>query len=151
MADATQLLKDLRPLHMAGTISDVMPVVVMSLLGCAAALGLYFILSPRLRRRRMVRTFALNRLAGARTLPAPERLAVQAAILRSLVKALNGSKAAHARGAEWLACLDTTFSTRFFTSEQGQVFSDPLYQPSIAFDIEAIDTALAGFFSRIKR
>jgi len=151
MADVTQLLKDLRPLHVPNIVDDVTPVVVMSVLGCAAALGLYFILAPWLRRRRLLRVSALQRLAKARSLPATERLAAQAAILRNLVKVLSGNAAAHARGDEWLACLDTTFSTRFFTSEQGQIFSDPLYQPSITFDIEAIDKVLAGFFSRIKQ
>jgi len=151
VADATQLLKDLRPLHMASSVDDVTPLLVMSLLGCAAALVLYFFLAPWIKRRRLLRTSALDRLARARTLPAAERLAAQASILRSLVKALNGNMAAHARGAEWLTCLDTTFSTHYFSSGQGQVFSDPLYQPAVSFDIEAIDKVLAGFFRRINR
>lgn len=151
MPDATQLLKDLRPLHAAAVVDDAMPLVVMSLLGCAAALSLHFFFIPWLKRRRILRVSALNKLAKTRTLPSEERLAAQAAILRSLVKALSGSSAAHARGAQWLDSLDATFSTRFFSSEQGQVFSDPLYRPSTAFDIEAIDRALAGFFTRINR
>jgi hypothetical protein len=151
VADATQLLKDLRPLHAVSAVSDAMPVIVMGLLGCAAALVLIFFFMPWLRRRRILRASALNKLAKTRTLPSAERLAAQAAILRSIVKALSGSTAAHARGAEWLDSLDATFSTRFFSSEQGQVFSDPLYRSSTAFDIEAMDRALAAFFTRIDR
>jgi hypothetical protein len=63
---------------------------------------------------------------------------------------LNGA-AARERRAAWLASLDLTFSTRFFSKERGEAFGDALYQPPADLDVDALDAALERLFARIDR
>jgi hypothetical protein len=152
MADPAHLLAELRPLHsVASGVDGAAPIVAMALLGCAAALILTFTLGPWLTQRRALRRYALENLAATRALPETERLVAQAAILRRLVKTLNGPAAAGQRGDAWLASLDSIFSTRFFSNERGEAFGDALYRPPAALDVDALDAALEGFFARIDR
>ncbi|MGO9674386.1 MAG: DUF4381 family protein [Methylocella sp.] len=151
MADPVALLDELRPLHnVASGVDGAAPIVAMTLLGCAAALILTFTLGPWLARRRALRREALENLAATRALPAPDRLAAQAAILRRLVRSVNGA-AARERGDAWLDSLDLTFSTRFFSKEQGEAFGDALYRPVADLDVAALDAALERLFARIER
>ncbi len=151
MADPAHLLAELRPLHnVAGAVDGAAPVVAMALLGCAAAIILSCTLGPWLSRRRALRRYALDNLAAARALPGEERLAAQAAILRRLVRTLNGA-GARERGAAWLASLDSTFSTRFFSKERGEAFGDALYRRPADLDVDALDESLERLFARIDR
>lgn len=151
MVDPAQVLDGLRPLHISTTgIEGATPVVAMAVLGCAAALVCSRTLGPWLMRRRALRRSALDELATTRALADEERLLAQAALLRRVVGALDGD-AAHQRGDAWLARLDATFSTRFFSRERGQAFGDALYRPPAEPDIEALDAALEDIFARIEQ
>ena len=106
MADPAHLLTELRPLHaVASGVDSAAPIVAMALIGCAAAIVLFYTLGPWLGRRRALRRYALEKLAATHALPGPERLAAQAAILRHVAKTLDGA-VRRQRGDAWLACLE---------------------------------------------
>jgi len=150
MADPARLLAELRPLHaVASGVDSMTPVIAMSVLGCAAAIALFYTLGPWLMRRRALRRHALEKLAATRALPEPERLAAQAAILRHVAKTLSG--VTRQRGDAWLARLDSMFSTRFFSDERGAIFGEALYRRPAGLDLDALDAALGRFFARIDR
>jgi hypothetical protein len=152
MVDPAQVLSALRPLHHAAAPGDLLSsMAAMSLLGCAAAVSLSYFSRPWLMRRHALRRSALNDLAAARRLPPNERIAAQAAILRRVVAALDGSAAGRQRESLWLARLDLIFSTQFFSAGEGRAFGDALYQPMTNADVKALDKALADFFARIDR
>ncbi len=150
MTDAVQILAELRPIHMPPDLAA-NPPVEMALLGFLAALIVSAALRPWLSRRRALRRSAFDALALSRSLTPEERLVAQAAILRRLVETINDSSAARQQGEIWLACLDRTFSTRFFGSGAGRIFADALYRPLHDLDLETLDGSLAEIFERITR
>ena len=127
-------------------------------IGFAAALGLGLALLASLlvralfRPRLSVRKSALGALKTAEALPQDERRAAQAAILRRVVRSVEGDAAARATGPEWARTLDRVFSTDLFTARGGRVFSEGLYErPTAANDDHAVDGELAGLFNKLRR
>jgi hypothetical protein len=82
-------------------------------------------------------------------LPADQRLAAQAEILRRIARTLHGEAAARLTGEPWLAALDGMFATRFFTTGPGRAFAD-LYVPRPAGDAEAASAELPGLMQRLR-
>lgn len=128
-------------------------------LGFAAALGLTVALLAALavralyRPRVSLRASALNALAETGALPTEERRAAQAAILRRVVRTVEGEQAARATGPAWAEVLDRVFATDLFGARAGRVFVDGLYgrPPAAANDDGQLDRELGGLFRKLRR
>ncbi len=151
MVDVAPALDNLRQIHLPASPAGAGPTLLMAVLGSALSIVLCAALWTRFRRWRAVRRSALQALAATRRLEPAARLAAQAVVLRRLVKTLHGAGDARRRGRDWLACLDSALSTRFFTEAQGQIFGDALYRPLSGQDVEALDHALRQLFARIAK
>jgi hypothetical protein len=149
MGDPAGLIERLRPLH-PPTSDGMTEILVMWAIGCLFAAALtragFYVLA----RRRPVRRAALAALAASRALPAPERLAAQARLLRDVARASDPGAAA-LRGDDWLQRLDALFGTRFFSDGPGRAFGDMLYQPRPDDPAQALDDELAGLLTRLER
>lgn len=155
VADVAQLLLNLHPMREPPPPSPVAPFLLMLVVGVAlAAIGS---IAWRLARRRRsgLRRSAELALAATRTLDPGERLAAQARLLRRLVRARDGENAARAQGDGWLAALDRTFGTTFFTAGAGRAYADGLYRRDgagrDADGVEALDRSLADLFVHLGR
>jgi hypothetical protein len=149
MADPALTLAPLRDIHWPA--GDGAVVLVTMLIGATLAVALSVALWPKLSRWRAVRRFALAALAQTRGLDPAERLGAQAALLRRLVRTIEGEDAARLQGVDWLECLDRLFASRFFTAGAGRTFGAALYRPLSGQDVVALDAALARLFARIAR
>lgn len=151
MADPGQILEGLRKIHPPAGADSASPALLMTLTGSALSIALCAAFWSKFRRWREVRRATLEALAAARHLPPGERLAAQAAVLRRLIRTLCGDGPARQQGRDWLACLDSAFSTRFFTEARGQIFGEALYRPLSGQDVDALDHSLRRLFARIPR
>ncbi len=149
MADVAQLLQSLHPMREPPPPSPVAPFLLMLGLGVALAAAGVLVWRQARRRRVGVRRSAETALAATRTLDPAERLAAQASLLRRLVRARSGEAAARRQGSGWLAALDGTFSTTFFTEGDGRAYADALYRREGARDVEALDRSLAELIGRL--
>ncbi|GLK69182.1 DUF4381 family protein [Hansschlegelia plantiphila] len=144
-------LAGLRALHLPPQ-----PVSFWADFGVAAAAGLGLALIVALALRALLRprpslaAAARAEFERARTLPAPERRAAQATILRRVVRSRAGDEAARATGADWAAALDGVFGTDLFTARAGRVFADGLYARPPAEDPE-LDRELSVLFAKLGR
>lgn len=151
--DVAQLLQSLHPMREPPPPSPVEPFLLTLVLGfCVAIVGLVVWRQVR-RRRAGLRRSAEAALAATRGLAPPERFAAQARLLRRLVRAQSGETAARAHGEGWLAALDGTFATTFFTSGAGRAYADTLYRRDGAGrdprQVDALDRSLADFIARL--
>jgi hypothetical protein len=145
-ADVLDSLRPLRPPPPDGTSE----ILLMALAGAAGAAALMLAWRFLRERRRPLRRAALAALASSRSLPAPDRLAAQAQILRDVASALDhGARAL--RGDAWLARLDAIFATRFFTQGPGRIFGEALYRRRADEPAEALDRDLARLFQGLAR
>ncbi len=151
MTDQAEALSGLRPINPAVDAGGVTALIAMALIGCACALALALLFRVMARRCRAIRRSALAELATSRSLQPDERLAAQAALLRRVIRTVEGDAPARLRDKDWLACLDRTFGTSFFTGGGGRAYGEALYRPSSSRDVEALDHALAGFFARLPK
>jgi hypothetical protein len=151
MAIDVDPLAALRPIRLPAEA----PAPLLDLLALSVAAGilvaLAILLAPRLaaalaRRRSPRRRFAAA-LAAARTLPADERLAAQAAALRTYVAAIAGAEAARTQGEAWLARLDAAFATTAFTAGPGRLYGETLYRPADASEVGAAEAALSALLA----
>ncbi|TDX65610.1 uncharacterized protein DUF4381 [Methylosinus sp. sav-2] len=149
MADPSELLQQLRPLR-APPPDGTAEVLLMALVGCGAGALLTLAVLFWRARRRPLRRAALSALASARALPATERLAAQARMLRDLVGALDGG-VAHSHGESWLTRLDAIFATTLFSEGEGRAFGDALYRPRADDPSETLDRSLQKLLSRLDR
>ena len=149
MADVAQLLQSLHPMREPPPPSPIAPYLVTLAIGIVAAAIAFVVWRQARRRRAGIRRAAGLALAATRTLAPPERLAAQARLLRRLVRARDGEIAARAQGEGWLASLDRTFATDFFTSGAGRAYADSLYRRDDAVDVEALDSSLAELVARL--
>jgi hypothetical protein len=149
MPDPSTLVERLRPLR-APASDGTEEVLIATLIGCAAGLALAFAVFFRLAQRRPLRRAAIDALVASRALPAPERLAAQARILRRLASALD-PPAAQLHGEEWLARLDAMFATTLFSEGPGRAFGDALYRPRDDDPTEALDRALERLLAKVER
>ncbi|WP_036296766.1 DUF4381 family protein [Methylosinus sp. PW1] len=149
MADPSDLLQQLRPLR-APPPDGAADILLMALIGCGAGALLTLAILFWRARRRPLRRAALSALASARALPAAERLAAQARMLRDLVGALEGG-VAHTHGDSWLTRLDAIFATTLFSEGEGRAFGDALYRPRVDDPSERLDRALQKLLSRLDR
>lgn len=117
-------------------------------LALLATLALRWLWRPRL----SIRKAALRAFEDARALPPDERRAAQAAILRRVVKSVEGDEAARATGRDWAATLDRVFATDLFSTRGGRVFTEGLYaRPAApAADDQALDGELGALLARIR-
>lgn len=121
-------------------------------LGLAVALAAVFALRAFYRPKQSLRRSASEALKQAEALPPDERRVAQAAILRRVVRTVEGDEAARAMGPAWAAALDRAFKTDFFTARAGSVFADGLYAPSTAqADDAQIDRELDRLVSGLGR
>ena len=129
----TSGLDALRGLHVEPGILQLDPKILLAI---AAGLLLSIVAMVFWRsgyfHRQKVRQAALAALAAAQSLPAEQRLAEQAKLLRRIARTIGGEEIARLHGEAWLGALDRLFQTRFFTSEQGRCFADGLYAASAA-------------------
>ncbi|OAI29685.1 hypothetical protein A1351_01065 [Methylosinus sp. R-45379] len=149
MADPSELLQQLRPLR-APPPDGTAEVLLMALVGCGAGALLTLAVLFWRARHRPLRRAALSALASARALPATERLAAQARMLRDLVGALDGG-VAHLHGESWLTRLDAIFTTTLFSEGEGRAFGDALYRPRADDPSETLDRSLQKLLSRLDR
>lgn len=148
MADPSELIGQLRPLR-APPPDGTAEILLMALAGCivGAALTIAFLLWRA--RRRPLRRAALAALAASRALPAAERLAAQARLLRDIAAAFDGG--ARLQGDAWLTRLDAIFATSTFTKGEGRAFGEALYRPLAHDPTEALDSVLAKLLARLDR
>lgn len=150
MADVSRLLETLHPMREPPPPPSILPFVVMVVLGCAAAAVLFLVFrEAKLRRARNLRRTAEAALAVSRPLVPAERLAAQALLLRRLVRRLRGDAEARRQGTPWLASLDETFDTRFFTEGEGRAFGEALYRSRVAPDVDELDRSLANLLVKM--
>ena len=121
--------------------------------GLAVALVASLIVRALFRPKRSLRASALDAFEASRALPADERRAAQAALLRRVVRTVDGEEAARATGPAWGAALDRVFSTDLFGARAGRVFVDGLYaRPDApANDDDALDRELGGLLKKLRR
>jgi hypothetical protein len=112
--------------------------------------GLALLAAFLLARRRPLRRAARAALLETRSLPPPDRLVAQAALLRRLVRAVERDPPLE-RGGAWLARLDRAFGTAFFTGGPGAAFGDALYAPASRPDPEALDGELERLIGTLRR
>lgn len=119
--------------------------------GLALALLAFFAIKALYRPRLSLRKATLAAFENAKTLPTGERRVAQAAILRRVVKSVEGDDASHATGPDWSTTLDRVFATDFFSTREGKVFADGLYgRPSPAANDDGIDAELGRLLARLK-
>jgi hypothetical protein len=127
MSDAAPGLEALRGLHTSEGAFAADPLIPLAFLaGLLLAAGAA--MAPRLAffRHYTRRREALAAIIAADGLPSGERLAAQAAILRSLARAADPGTA-HLQGKAWLAALDRMCRTTYFTDGAGHCFATELY------------------------
>lgn len=112
-----------------------------------AALLLRLVLRPK---TPSVRDAALAELAATKALPVPERRAAQAAVLRRIVRTVEGEQAARVTGPAWGATLDRTLGVDLFERGPGRVLVDGLYVREPADD-PALDRALEAAVAKVGR
>jgi hypothetical protein len=151
MADAAEALAGLRAIHPPADLGLAPIAAAAALAGCLFALAALAWLRRRRPGGRRVRRSALAALAMARSLPSGERLAAQAALLRRVVRAIEGEASARLRDRDWLACLDRVFATGFFSGGAGRAFGAALYRPPNGENVASIDDALEKLFARLPR
>ncbi len=149
MPDPASVVDSLRPLH-PPPADGTAEILVMTLVGCLAAAAGALALRRLRARRQPARRAALAALAASRRLPAPDRLAAQAQLLRNVADARD-SGARALRGEDWLAHLDRIFATRFFSEGPGRAFGDALYRPRDDDPAEALDRELQKLLTRLQR
>lgn len=150
MADVAQLLQTLHPMREPPPPAPVMPYLAALALGAGVAALAFFALSRARRQSRALRRSTEAALAASRRLQPPERLAAQAQLLRRFVLAARGGADARLDGAAWLAALDRTFATTFFTQGDGRVFGDALYRRGSDSGVDALDIALSRMVRRAR-
>ena len=149
MADGVaRVLEMMHPMREPPQPASLAPFAITFAIGCAAALALLALVFFARRRRSDLRRAAVATLARTRGLVPEERLAAQASLLRRLVRRLAGEAEAKTQGADWLATLDGTFETRFFTQGAGAAYGDALYGPRVP-DVDALDAALTAMFAKL--
>ncbi len=145
-------LASLRDLHLptggGGLVQGEILAAIASGFAAALLFGLFRLLRARL--RDTTRRAALRELALANALEPGERRVAQARLLRRVVRTVSGDGAAVSQGADWAACLDRTFATRFFSEGAGRILVDGLYRRPSEADTAAIDAELGRLFARIK-
>ena len=153
MADVAQLLQNLHPMREPPPPSPIAPFLLMFAIGVAIAAIAYAAWRQARRRRAGLRRSAELALAATRTLDPGERLAAQARLLRRLVRARDGEFAARAQGDGWLAALDRSFGTTFFTAGAGRAYADGLYRRDgegrDEDRVEALDRSLDDLFTHL--
>lgn len=149
-ADPLEGLRTIRlPPEAAAPWSDLGFAVAAGLL---AALILSLVARMFLKPRRSLRRSAMEAFAAAAALPVDERRAAQAALLRRVVRTVEGDAAARATGAAWAETLDRTFSTDLFSKGAGGVFVDGLYaRPAATSDGDALDRRLGALIAGLRR
>ena len=147
MPDVAQLLQSLHPMREPPPPIPVAPFLLTLAIGVAIAAGGFVAWQLARRRRSGLRRSAELALAGTRGLDPAERLLAQARLLRRVVRASAGEGAARTQGEGWLAALDRTFATTFFTTGAGRAYADGLYRRIDAgrstAEVEALDRSLA--------
>lgn len=126
-------------------------------IGLAVALGLLAALILSLawrllaRPRLSLRAEALAAFEHASALPVPERRAAQAALLRRVVRSVEGEDAARTSGPAWSATLDRVFRTDLFAAREGRVFADGLYARPAKTDDPTLDDELGALLQTLER
>ncbi|MBG0810545.1 DUF4381 family protein [Methylosinus sp. H3A] len=149
MAAPAELITQLRPLR-APPPDGTAEIALMALAGGVAAATLTLAILFWLRRRRPLRRAALSALTAARALPAAERLAAQAKMLRDVAGALDGGVVS-LHGEPWLARLDVIFATTLFSKGEGRAYGDALYRQRADDPSETLDRALRKLLARLDR
>lgn len=148
----TDELEGLRALHLPpATPAFWADIGVAVALGLALALVLVLALRLLVRPKASLRAEALAAFEASRPLPAPERRAAQAALLRRVVRSLEGEGAARSSGAAWGETLDRVFKTDLFAARGGRVFVDGLYARPVKPDDPKLDDELGGLFAKLER
>lgn len=120
--------------------------------GLAVALIASLLIRLLFRPKRSLRASALEAFEAAQALPLEERRAAQAALLRRVVKSVEGDEAARATGPQWAETLDRVFATDLFAARGGRVFAQGLYErPSAANDDREIDRELGALLQKLRR
>lgn len=120
-------------------------------LGLAAALLAALLLRlVRRPRKPSLQAEALAELAAAKSLPVPERRAAQAALLRRIVRTVEGDDAARATGPAWAATLDRTLGVDLFERRSGRVLVDGLYARELSDD-PTLDHELEAAVAKVGR
>lgn len=152
LADVAQLLQNLHAMREPPPPSPVAPFLLMLTAGVVLAAAGFVAWRLASRRRAGLERAATLALVATRGLAPAERVAAQARLLRRIVLLKKGESAARAQGGDWLATLDGTFATRFFTEGAGRAYAEALYRRDIgqsAVEVEALDRSLADIIHRM--
>ncbi len=128
MSDAAELLLDLKDIHepVAPATSSALLLGLFSLMVILAMLGLiaYFIW-----RRNTLNRILQQELAQIGEQKHEHALHQLAVLLRRTMHYLHGDSINQLQNEQWLALLDKTFTTNYFSEGRGSVFGETLYQP----------------------
>ncbi len=129
MSDAAELLQDLKDIHepLAPATSSALLVALFVLMAILVFLGVIaYMLWRRKALNRMLQQeiMLIGKQDRARVL---HQLAV---LLRRVMHYLHGDSINHLQNEQWLASLDKTFSTNYFSEGRGAVFGEYLYRPN---------------------
>ncbi|WP_158810067.1 DUF4381 domain-containing protein [Beijerinckia sp. L45] len=149
MAEIVSTLDSLRPLREPPAPESLAPYLVMIVVGIVLAVLIVWLARMIRANRQRVRRAAAAELVLSRALPPPERLAAQAVLLRRLVRT-TAAEEPREHGAPWLARLDQTFATSFFSQGDGRAYGDALYGRHDA-DIEALDRSLETLIAKVRQ
>jgi hypothetical protein len=121
--------------------------------GLAIALVVAFAARLFLRPKHSLRASALEAFEHAKALPPDDKRAAQAALLRRIVRTVEGEAAARAAGPEWSATLDRVLKTDLFSARSGKSLTEQLYARPARRDADdpELDRELAGLLERLRR
>lgn len=119
-------------------------------LGLAFAVALAFAIRMLARPRLSLRAEAIKAFEAAATLPPADRRAAQAALLRRIVRSVEGEDAARTSGETWARTLDRVFRTDLFGARAGRVFAEGLYGRGAGSDDPALDAELGALLRGLR-
>jgi len=128
MNDAAKLLQDLKDIHepLAPATSSALLLALFALMGILAILGVIGYLLWRRKTLNRQLQQELKQIGKQRHEQALHQLAV---LLRRVMHYLNGDSINQLQNEQWLALLDKTFTTNYFSEGRGAVFGEALYRP----------------------
>lgn len=147
--DHADTIAKLRDIHLPQA-QGITTTIIISLLGCISAIILFKSLIYFSFYSYPIRRAALNSLRNSRKLNPSDRLAEQSRLLRGVAQSID-EKLSFQKGDEWLEQLDRIFATNFFTTGQGRVYGQLLYQKTNHPPVDNLDKELENLLSAIKK
>jgi len=129
MSDAAELLLDLKDIQepIAPATSAAWLLGLFILAACVLIVALFAYLFWR---RKALNRALQQELLGIRELDQHHGLHQLAVLLRRIMHYMHGDSINQLQNEQWLAHLDNSFSTNYFSEGRGAIFGEVLYQPN---------------------